>query len=108
MPQLVFTGIKENDLIRVSKELTDELSDITGTGRDIFSLKLDESKYIFDGALVTPVALVDVYWFERPKEVQDDCAKAITKYLSDVGYPEVEVVFHLLYPEMYYVDGEHL
>ena len=108
MPQLVFTGIKENELLTINKEMTDELSDITGTGRDIFTFKLDESKYMFDGEIVDPYALVDVYWFERPKEIQDACAKAITKYISEIGHPEVEVVFHLLYPEMYYVDGEHL
>ena len=79
MPQLVFTGIKEKDALKINKDLTNDLSKITGSQRDIFTFKLDESKYMFDGNLVQAYPLVDVYWFERPQEMQDACAKAITK-----------------------------
>jgi len=108
MPQLVFTGVKEKDLKIINKDLTDQLSKITGTQRDGFSFKLDESKYMFDGEIVSPFTLIDIYWFERPRAMQDACAKAITEKLSAVGYEDVEVVFHMLYPDCYYVDGEHL
>ena len=108
MPQLTFTGIKEKDLLLINKDLTDELSNITGTGRDIFTFRLDESKYMFDGELVEPYAVVNIYWFERPQEMQDACAMAITNYLTDAGYPDVEVIFHALYPDKYYVEGKHL
>lgn len=108
MPQLVFRGIKEKEALKINKDLTDELSEITGTQQVDFTFKLDESKYMFNGEFVEPFPFVDVYWFERPQEMQNACAKAITKYFSDVGYPEVEVIFHMLYPKMYYVEGEHL
>lgn len=108
MPQLVFTGVKQEDLKIINKDLTNKLSQITGTERDVFTFKLDESKYMFDGELVSPFTLIDIYWFERPRDMQDACAKAITEKLSDLGYEDVEVVFHMLFPDCYYVNGEHL
>ncbi len=108
MPKVIFTGINEKDLLVINKELIDELSNITGTGREIFKFKLDESKYMFDGEYITPYATVDVYWFERPQEIQDACAKAITNYIANIGYPGVDVVFHTLHPHKYYEEGEHL
>lgn len=50
---------------------------------------------------------VDVLWFDRGQEIQDNVAKDITEYMKKIGYKEITVIFHSLQKHSYYENGEH-
>ena len=39
--------------------------------------------------------VVDIVWFERPKEIQDKAAEAVAKWLESAGYKRFEIYFHI-------------
>lgn len=107
MPQLNFLGVKKKDLLVISKDLVDDLAVIATVSRDSILLNVNETDVVFDGELIIPPASVDVYWFDRPQEIQDKFAKALTKHIISIGYPDILIMFHTIIPEKMYTKGEH-
>lgn len=107
MPHLTFRGIKRTDLLTVSKEILDGLSDAIGCDRSHFTLALDEAFFVFDGEEATPDPFIEVAWFDRGQEVKDKVARLLTQGIQNLGYPEVSVWFVHLDKSSYYDNGAH-
>lgn len=107
MPILKFSAIKASDIKTISNELVDELQTLTGSPREYFTLEVISSVYIKDGAEVTGPPIVDVCWFDRGQETQDEAARIVTRYVQSVGYPDVDVIFTIFREESYYENGKH-
>jgi len=107
MPALKLKAIDENKALSVSKQLIDELQELIQCPRDYFSIELVQSKFIMDGMFVEGPQMVDVFWFDRGQETQDEAAKIITKYINSIGYKNVDIIFHSLEKDKYYENGEH-
>lgn len=107
MPQLKFKSIEGKKLINISKSMIDEMENIIKCPRDYFSLEVIESKFIFDGEYVNGNPTVEVAWFDRGQEVQDEVAKVITRNINSIGYENVDVIFTALCENKYYENGEH-
>jgi hypothetical protein len=107
MPALKLKAINEKKALTISKELIDELQELIQCPRDYFSIEVTQSKFVMDGKFVGGFPMVDVFWFDRGQEVQDNAAKIITKYIQSVGYKSVDVIFHNLDKMKYYENGEH-
>lgn len=107
MPTLKLRGIEAEKVRTVSKNLIDELQQLLQCPREYFSLEAVQAVYIFDGEFVKGWPAVEVYWFERPQEVQDKAAEIITNYIHSIGYENVDVIFTLLDKSRYYENGEH-
>ena len=107
MPLLKFKAREGRKLITVSKNLIDELEALIKCPRSYFSLEVVESKFIKDGAYVEGSPIVEVAWFDRGQDVQDEAAKIITKNINSIGYKDVDVIFTALEEKKYYENGEH-
>lgn len=106
MPMLRIRGIEEQQIKNVSTQLVDELSQIVGCPRDYFTLEKVNSTYIMDGENVAQQPIIEVLWFDRGQEVQDQVAQCITKHLKcDIEC--LEVFFVTLKESSYYENGEH-
>lgn len=87
--------------------MIDDLHNITQTPREHFTLELPISIYILDGKVVDGPPMVEVFWFDRGQELQDQVAKIIAEHIQSAGYPDVDVIFTILYRNRYYENGEH-
>ena len=106
MPMLRIKGIPQEEVIKESKELIDELVEIIECPRDYFTIELINNTFIFDGKVTAAPTIIEVAWFDRGQEVQDKAAIAITKYFKkDREY--LDVVFQALEHKCYYENGEH-
>lgn len=107
MPALKFKGIEVEKLRSTSKELIDELEQLLQCPRSYFTLEVIQSIFVRDGEFVKGSPVVEVAWFDRGQETQDEAAKVITKYVNTMGYKEVDVIFMNLEKNKYYENGEH-
>lgn len=107
MPQLIFKGVKTNTIKEISTKLVNELSLLTDSPRDYFTLECIETQFIFDGELINIYPIVEVKWFDRGQSCKDRVAVAINKALKSHGHDTTEIFFTTLEKEDYYENGVH-
>lgn len=107
MPQLTVRGMKIDELIKISKELTDKLVLAANCERKHIKIEYCETKYISDGSIVDTFPKVEVLWFGRSQEVQDNVAKTITEMIKEFDYPHVQVTFNVVEATKFYENSEH-
>lgn len=106
MPQLIIRGVSVDQIKTISTSLVQELADLCACGTDNFTLEIVNSTYVFDGNEVPGYPLIEVKWFERGQEIQDQFANIVTKNIVSLGILEVEVVFSTFQQSAYYLNGK--
>jgi len=107
MPQIKIRGIETDIIRKLSKRLIDELTVLTKSPRDDFTLELIHSTFIFDGEVVHSYPFVEIAWFDRGQEIQDQVAQSISRLINEAGYPSVDIMFTILEKHLYYENSEH-
>lgn len=102
MPQLIVKGLTREALRALSLTLPEELSRISDTPLDYFTLELSENIAFSQGKEATLYPLVEVKQFDRGLLVERKMARAIQKAIRAEGYDEVEVYFIHLDRERYF------
>jgi hypothetical protein len=108
MPQIVIKGMKKEEVQKISKKLIDELYPIVQCPREYFTIEFVDDTFIMDGDVVKSNLFIQINWFDRGQEVQDEVAAAITKNIYEVGYEQVDIFFTILERSNYYENGKHL
>lgn len=106
MPQLLIKGISVEQVKTISKPLVQELAELCACGTDNFTLEVMNSTFVFDGEEVPGYPFIEVKWFERGLEIQNEFANLITKHVHSLGIPEVEVAFTTFRESNYYLNGK--
>jgi len=106
MPHLFIRGISVDQVKTISTSLVQDLADLCACGTDNFTLEVVHSTYVFDGDEVPCYPLIEVKWFDRGQEVQDQFANIITKRIQALEIPEVEVAFSTFQESAYYLNGK--
>jgi hypothetical protein len=106
MPHLIFRGISVEQVKTISKSLVEELAELCTCGTDNFTLEIVQSTFVFDQNEVPGYPYVEVKWFERGQDIQDQFAKAVTRNVHSLGIPEVEVAFTAFLESAYYSNGK--
>lgn len=107
MPHLIVRGISPEKLCIINDPLIDELVEIIKCPKEYFELESIHTTAIRDGAVAEPYPFVEVAWFDRGQEVQDQVAAVITRHVNSLGIAEVGVAFKQYYRNCYYENGEH-
>lgn len=107
MPQIKMRNIDKNKICSFSKEMIDELESILKCPRSYFTIEHFATTAIKDGEVVEGYPFVEIDWFDRGQEIQDEVAKVVTKYVHNSGYKDVDVIFSILDEKRYYENGEH-
>ncbi len=107
MPQLIIKGMELEKIKGISKPLVDELQEIIGCPRDYFTIEAVNSGFIMDGQQTEISPFVQINWFDRGQEVQDQVAAAIYRHIMSVGYSHVETFFVVLEENRYYENQTH-
>lgn len=102
MPQIITKGVKRQDVLEISKNLLDDLSIISDTPKDYFTLECVENIYFADAKEFTMYPLIEVILFDRGKEVERKMAQKIQEQVKSLGYSECEVYFTHIQKENYY------
>lgn len=105
MPHLFIRGITVEEVQKISRDLVQELAEICSSDTDNFTLEVVNSNFVFDGQKVKAFPLIEVKWFERGQEIQDQFAQSVTKHVHSLGIPEVEVAFSTFLKSAYYYNG---
>lgn len=109
MPFLRFHTTDVNRLMEVSREMTDRIQEVLQCPREHIVIEVIHSEIVWDGQVVTGEwPFVEVSWFERKPEIQDQVAQIIYNSLKSVGYEAADVYFSVLVPRNYYENGKSL
>lgn len=106
MPQVIFKGVKPEDVAVLSQELLVELAEISQTPSDYFLFECPNVQYFYLGKETTSYPLIEVIQYDRGPEVEGMMAAAIQASVKQVGYAECEVYFTHLSKENYYEWGD--
>lgn len=102
-----FNGIHKDDIRFVSIALVDSLESLLKCPRNYFVLEIIDNTYVFEGKYVTCTPMIEVYWFDRGQEVQDQYAAILNEKIQKCGYENVDICFFPLIPNNYYENGIH-
>jgi hypothetical protein len=106
MPHLIIRGVSVDQVKTISSSLVHALADLCECGSDNFTLEIVQSTYVFDGDEVQGYPLIEVKWFDRGQEIQDQFASIVTKHIQSLDIPEVEVAFSTFLESTYYLNGK--
>ena len=108
MPHIRMRAVKKEHVQELSASLAKELAPAMKTAIDNFTFELVQTQFFSSGQETVYYPFVEVLWFARSQEVQDECASIITRQIKKIGrYEDVVVVFHVLLQESYYENGIH-
>lgn len=107
MPQIKFKGFKQEEVAKISGEVTKEMAQIMDTPADWFQVEFDPTQVYLNGEAVSGEQVVQVWWFERGQQVQDKAAEKLNEMVKTLGYPYSVVTFHNYPKSAYYEDGKH-
>lgn len=99
--------MEKQKLVEASKEIIDGLTEIVKCDRSWFTIEHLETEYIFDGKMQEGYTFVELYWFERGKEVKQEVAAFLTKMIKKWnGNQDCCIIFFPLLGENYCDNGE--
>lgn len=107
MPQLILRGVDPQKILAISSEMLDDLQKIIGCPRGDLTLECLSSTFIADGQISPGYPFVEIAWFDRGQEMQDQVALAVTQALQRAGYESVDIMFTPLAKSRYYENGQH-
>lgn len=107
MPQIKMRGVDTKTICKLSKQLIDELAVLTQSPRDDFTLEVIHSTFVMDGVVVPGYPFVEIAWFDRGQEIQDQVAQVVSRSLNDAGCSSVDIMFTVLEKLRYYENGVH-
>lgn len=105
MPFLRFHAVDKQRLASVSKEMVDRIEAVVKCPREHIVLEVLYSDFVMDGKIVEGYPYVEVSYFERTLEVQDQVAGIICSCLKNAGYADSDVYFTYLVARNYYENG---
>lgn len=109
MPFLRFHATDRMKLVEISREMTDKIQEVLACPREHIVLELVNSEMVWDGQVISGEwPYVEVSWFERSPEIQDQVARIIFENLKKAGYQNSDVYFHYLNDRNYYENGQNV
>lgn len=107
MPQIKVRGIAPEELCKIDVAMVDKLTEIVGCPRDYFEMEYIQSIAIRNGKIDKVYPFVEVAWFDRGQEVQDQVAKTIYDFALQIGIKNLDIAFTYFEKNNYYENGEH-
>ncbi len=107
MPQIICKGLKEEEVVALSSSMSKEFSKIMDCPEDWFLFEFVERKCYVQGKKLENDPMIDIYYFDRGQEIQDQCALALDKAIRELGYEQIEIHFHFCLERCYYENGKH-
>lgn len=107
MPQIIVKGISSRQAEKMSVDCCRKLGKICQCPSDWFVFDHTQSDFYDESGKISHWPVVQVWWFERPQEVQDSVARLLNDYFKGLGYTGSQISFHIFDYSSYYEDGQH-
>lgn len=108
MPHIRFRAITSDQAKKLSQDLLPILATAIPAKEDTFTFELVNTEFFSKGEKSEAYPQVEVNWFERPQELQDQVAKIITDQVKALTKAEdILVTFNILTRTAYYDNGTH-
>lgn len=107
MPQLIFKSISVDQVKKICTSLVEELAVLCNCDIDNFTFEIIHSTFVFNQEEVPGFPFIEVKWFDRGQEIQDEFAKIMTKHIHSLGIAEVEIAFTVFLESNYYLNGRN-
>ncbi|WP_087019494.1 DUF1904 domain-containing protein [Thaumasiovibrio subtropicus] len=108
MPHLRIRAVESNIVQQLSTAFVDQLQPLMDCPREDFTIELVATQFFAEGEKTQAYPFVEVLWFDRGQETQDQVAKIITDLIkSQYACDDLAVIFTALTPATYYDNGEH-
>lgn len=108
MPHIRVRAVPCDVVQKLSESLPEKLSIAINTPIDNFTIESISTIFYANGQLTESYPFVEVLWFPRSQEIQNECARIITDQVKTMTSAEdVVVVFRVLEKSAYYEDGSH-
>lgn len=106
MPHLRFRAVEAHTVESLVPTLLNKLSSLLSTSRNAFTFELINTQYFAEGEVYP---MVEVLWFGREQQTQDQVAQVITDQMRQLlgADAHVAIVFIPLQRTAYYLDGQH-
>ena len=102
MPQVIIKGMPEETVKKISPKLISEMARLLECPEDWLIIDWVPSRF-FDGKGETPLyPILQVWWYERPKYLQEEVARKVSEIVLEEGYPMLQLTFHLFREENFY------
>ena len=107
MPFFYFHFVEASRLAGVSRQMGTRIQQAIGCPREHIVFELIHSSVVEENVVKNgnDWPYIEVDYFERPREVQEEVAKIIYECLKSAGYPNSDIYFRYLTPENYYENG---
>lgn len=102
MPKISFRAVDAAAVRAASGPIVDEMQALLGCPREALTVEVSQSTFMRDGSECAGMAVVEVEWLPRPKELQDRAAELIARHLKDMGHDSADIIFTILDPERFY------
>ncbi len=109
MPHFRFRALDEQVVQTLSDSLLEPLLPLMKSPAEDFTFESISSQFYHSGLTSAAYPFVEVLWFERGQQVQDEVAEVITQQIRQhLGHEQdVAVIFTALNPSQYYDNGQH-
>lgn len=108
MPHIRIRALEKKHVQNLSQSLVKDLAKTIGTAEDNFTFEWISSEFFFDGQATPAYPFMEVLWFARSQDIQDQTARLITSQVkAETQAVDVVVVFQVLDKSSYYENGEH-
>lgn len=102
MPQIIIKGISASRMEKLAAPAIEIVSRLVKCPEDWVTLELCESKFFVKEGLTEQYPILQIWWYERPQEVQDQVAKELSALFLKEGFFLVQISFHLFDKKDYY------
>lgn len=108
MPHIRIRALTKEQVQTLSQTLAKELAPLMSTTEDNFSIERVETEFFANGKSVEGDPTIEVAWFDRGQDVQDQSAKLITSKVSELSKStSICIIFTALPKSAYYENGGH-
>lgn len=102
MPHLIFSGVKKEDVKKLSKSIQKELAIICDTTEDNFIFDYLEGDWYLGGEPMKKYPLIEIKMFDRGRDVEEAIFEEVSDKLQELNYTDIEVYFIHLDRKSYY------
>lgn len=102
MPQLIFKGVKKEDVQSLSMSLLAPLCEIASAPPHYFTFECVENTFFKEGRCWDVYPLVEIIQFDRGVEVETKMAETVANHVKALGYPTCELFFTYVVRDRYF------
>lgn len=108
MPHIRLRSMTHEQAQNLSQTAVPELARLVQSPEDHFTVELIATTHFRQGQLATAAPFVEVLWFARAQDLQNQAAELLTEKIRALTQAEdIVVVFHELKRNAYYENGQH-